>query len=246
MIGKSAVIALAFTLTGCGLIPRTGEPSRALQFADNLNLPAWDESREEFEANAKASGTDPNGYRNGQMVMSALTLDPTMILLSGFTPASASSHYQIAAWVPSDLAPSGGEEAVAVAEKTVAQAWAEISDKSPEEKAAMASRKLQYILDEPYGENGLTGSLTQLADMMVGVHPEKEQAPAFMQRSGEVYGPLVLGFGCLNSINQLEELERLSTALPDWFYIYNPGAKNILPKSVLNQGKHLYFVAPNS
>lgn len=87
--------------------------------------------------------------------------------------------------------------------------------------------------------------MTQLADMMVGVHPEKEQAPTFMQRSGEVYGHLVLGFGCLNSINQLEELELLSTALPDWFYIYNPGAKNTLPKSVLNQGKHLYFVAPN-
>lgn len=244
MIRKTAVLALAFTLTGCGLIPRTGEPSRALQFADNLNLPAWDESREEFEANAKASGTDPNGYRNGQMFMSALTLDPTMVLLSGFAPASAGSHYQIAAWVPADLAPSGGKEAVAVAEKTVAQARAEISDKSPEEKAAIASRKLRYILDEPYGENGLTGSFTQLVDMMVGVNPEKEQAPAFMQRSGEVYGPLVLGFGRLDSVKQLDDLERLSAALPNWFYIYNPGAKNALPRSVLNQGKHLYFVTP--
>lgn len=64
---------------------------------------------------------------------------------------------------------------VAVAEKTVAQAWAEISDKPREEKAAIASRKLQYILDEPYGENGLTGSLTQLADMMIGVRPEKSE-----------------------------------------------------------------------
>jgi hypothetical protein len=114
------------------------------------------------------------------MVISAMTLDPTMVFLSGFTPAPATSHYQIAAWVPVELAPSGGEEAVAVAEKMITHAWADISDKSPEEKAAIASRKLQYILDEPYGENGLTGSLTQLADMMVGVHPEKEQAPAFM------------------------------------------------------------------
>lgn len=239
------VFALAITLAGCGLIPRTGEPSRTLQFADNLNLSATDESREEFEANAKASGADPTGYRNGQMVMSAVTLDPSMILLSGFAPASAGSHYQIAAWVPADLAPSGGKEAVAVAEKTVTQAWAEIFDKSPEEKAAIASRKLQYILDEPYGENGLTGSFTQLVDMMVGVTPKKEPAPMFMQRSGEVYGPLALGFGRLNSYEQLEELERLSAALPDWFYIYNPGARNTIPKSVLNQGGHLYFVTPD-
>lgn len=244
MVRKSAVLALAFTLTSCGLIPRTGEPSRALQFADNLDLPAWDESREEFEANVKASGANPDGYRNGQMVMSALAFDPAMVFFSGVSQVSATSYYQIAAWVPADLAPSS-EEAVVVAEKTVTQAWADISDKSPEEKAAIASRKLQYILDEPYGQNGLTGSLTQVVDMMVGVRPDKGQAPSFMQRGGEVYGPLVLGFGRLNSIEQFVELERLSAALPDWFYIYNPGAQNVLPSSVLNQGKHLYFVTPN-
>lgn len=244
MARKFGALILALILSGCGLIPRTGEPSRALQFADNLNLPAWDESREEFEENAKSSGIDPAGYRNGQIMMSALALDPAAVFLSGFTQSSAGSYYQIAAWVPAELAPSG-DQAVAIAEKTVMQAWADISDKSPEEKAAIASRRLQYILDEPYGENGLTGSLTQLADMMVGVTPEKRQAPAFMQRGGEVYGPLVLGFGQLSSRKQFEDLERVSAALPDWFYIYSPGAKGVFPRSVLNKGRHLYFVTPD-
>lgn len=97
---------LVFTLSSFGLMPRTGEPSKALQFADKLDLPASDISRKEFERNAKANGADPDCYRNGQMVMSALALDPTMVFLSGFGQASSSSYYQIAA-------------------------WAEISDKSP-------------------------------------------------------------------------------------------------------------------
>lgn len=45
--------------------------------------------------------------------------------------------------------------------------------------------------------------------MVAGVTPEKEPAPVFMQRNGEVYGPLVLGFGRLNSYKQLEELGKV-------------------------------------
>ena len=64
---------------GCGLMPRTGEPSLALQIADEMSVPATDLSRKDYnELSRRNSGSSIN-YDG--VISGAVAMDPAMMLL---------------------------------------------------------------------------------------------------------------------------------------------------------------------
>lgn len=84
-MSRTILIAVFISvLSGCGLLPRTGTPSVALQIADAMSIPAYDMSRTEHEETFAVTGS--SGRNLDHSVSGAAQLiasgDPTMLLLS--------------------------------------------------------------------------------------------------------------------------------------------------------------------
>ncbi|MEK1907708.1 MAG: hypothetical protein AAAB13_18160 [Pseudomonas sp.] len=175
---------------------------------------------------------------------SLIARDPTMFLISGFIPAGIASNTHIAAWVPETMAVDG-KAAVVVAEKAFRKASAEVYGSTSQDKAQIKATPTKYIMGVAYGEGSPVHSVTQLVQMAAGHTPSLVPAPSFLTAQGKAYGPLFLGIhGHASNKEDLEKIERLSSLLPEWFYIYNPGLAQVAPATVLNNGKHLPFVEP--
>lgn len=247
MYRAAFAIGLSLALTGCGLIPRTGTPSTALQVADAMDVPAHDMSREEFNERLKAGSKDLGSQGNQNIdgaMHSLITRDPTMFLVSGFLPAGIASNTHVVAWVPREIA-TDGKAAVAIAENTYRKASAEVYGITPEDKEQIETTPIRYILGVPYGEGSPTHSVTQLYQMIAGYTPTLEPAPQFLSDQAKAYGPLFVGIhGRARNQEDLEKIQRLSALLPEWFYINSPGLAQVAPATVLNKGSHLPFVEP--
>jgi len=248
MYRAAFAVGLTLVLTGCGLLPRAGAQSTALQVADAMGVPAEDMSREDFTARIKAGSSDRDSAQNNQNIDAAMhsliARDPTLFLMSGFMPAGIASNTHIAAWVPETMAVDG-KAAVVVADKAFRKASAEVYGNTSQDKAQIEATPTKYIMGVAYGEGSPVHSVTQLVQMATGHTPSLGPAPTFLTAQGKAYGPLFLGIHGQASDNEdLEKIERLSSLLPDWFYIYNPGLAKVSPATVLNKGKHLPFIEP--
>lgn len=237
-------VVIASVLTGCGLIPRTGEPSVALQVADEMDVKATDMSRGDYEQLAKKSGAFSDAGINTTMAQGVLMSDPKLILVGGFLPRSVPSYVHYAAWVPQSQA-ADGDAALKLAKKAFIEALAGIQP-TPEAKAQTLSTSAPYTMGVPYGDNnGLTQPFVQLKQLTVGFTPKLTPAPAFMKTTGQVYGPIFVGVGTsYNNAEGAERVSKLASALPEWFYVYDPGLRGVAPRAVHHNGERLLFVAP--
>ncbi|MFP5421966.1 MAG: hypothetical protein ACLGID_10960 [Gammaproteobacteria bacterium] len=233
-------------LSGCGLLPRTGTPSLALQIADAMSIPAHDMSRVEYDETVAVTGS--SGRNLDHSVNGAAQLiasgDPTMLLLSGLTPGSPAARIQIAAWVPESLA-STPEKAVGVASRAYIEARADVYGKDENGREKLLSTKVKHVLGQPFGEGGLVQTYAQLFDLIADHSPSLVGAPAFMPENAKAYGPIFLdAWGAPANAEDIRLITEMSKALPSWFYIYNPGLPGVAARSILNQGQKLLFVEP--
>lgn len=137
------------------------------------------------------------------------------------------------------------EKGSVVAEKAFRKASAEVYGNTSQDKAQIEATPTKYIMGVAYGEGSPVHSVTQLVQMAAGHTPSLVPAPSFLTAQGKAYGPLFLGIhGHASNKEDLEKIERLSSLLPEWFYIYNPGLAQVAPATVLNNSKHLPFVEP--
>ncbi|WP_138943104.1 hypothetical protein [Pseudomonas sp. S9] len=233
-------------LSGCGLLPRTGTSSLALQIADAMSIPAHDISRAEYEETFALTGSrgrnlDHSLSGAAQLIASG---DPTMLLLSGLTPGSPAARIQIAAWVPESLA-STPEKAVAVASKAYIEARADVYGKDEHGREKLLSTKVRHVLGQPFGEGGLVQTYAQLFDLITDHSPNLAQAPSFMKGEGNVYGPIFLdAWGAPANADDIVLITKFSEQLPAWFFIYNPGLPGVSARSILNRGQKQLFVEP--
>jgi hypothetical protein len=246
-MSRTILIAVFISvLSGCGLLPRTGTPSLALQIADAMSIPADDISRAKYEENFALTGS--RGRNLDHSVSGAVQLiasgDPTMLLLSGLTPGSPAARIQIAAWVPESLA-SAPEKAVAVASQAYIKARADVYGKDEHGREKLLSTKVRHVLGQPFGEGGLVQTYAQLFDLIADHSPSLVGAPSFMPENGKAYGPIFLdAWGTPANAEDIRLITEMSKALPSWFYIYNPGLPGGSTRSILNQGQKLLFVEP--
>lgn len=237
-------VVIASLLTGCGLMPRTGEPSMALQVADEMEVKTTDMSRDNYERLAKDTGTFSDSGVNATMAQGVLMSDPKLILVGGFLPRSVPSYVHYTAWVPQSQA-ADGDAAVKVAQKAFLEALASIQP-TAEAKAQTLNSGAPYTMGVPYGDNnGLMQPFVQLKQLTVGFTPKLAPAPAFMNNTGQVYGPIFVGVGTsYNNAEGAARVNKLASALPEWFYVYDPGLRGVAPRAVHNNGERLLFVSP--
>lgn len=240
------ITVLISLLSGCGLLPRTGAPSLALQIADAMSIPAYDVSRTKYDAaveTARAGGHNLDHSISGvtQLIASG---DPTMLLLSGLTPGSPAARIQIAAWVPEALA-STPEKAVEVASRAYIEARAAVYGKDEKDTAKLLSTEVRYVLGQPYGEGGLIQTYAQIFDLFAGHTPSLVTAPSFMQETGKAYGPVFLDtWGPPASAEDITLITEFSKQLPEWFFVYTPGLPGVTSLAILTQGQKQLFIEP--
>lgn len=239
-----AVITLAVLMTGCGLMPRKGNPSEALLIADAIGMVQVDVSQQKFDEEIGATGAGKNydGTVSG-LLMLASTGSPTALILGEGASPSPHALFQIAVWVPESKA-RDGKDAIAVADKALTTAWAKHpAYVDPKPGVILPKPKLQHVLSKPAGQQGLS-VYSQLAQYLVYDYvPALSPAPAFMKTTERVYGPMFLSGYPHADLNPVT-LANLSADLPEWIYLYSPGKKGVLPAAFFNQGKPLYFVTP--
>jgi hypothetical protein len=248
MVRLIACITSALLLSGCGLIPRTGSPSEALQIADAMGIPAHDLSKADYTKMIAGRKVEGSGKNYDSAITGAFQLmgsgDPTMLLLSGLTARGIASNLQIVAWVPEDVA-SSPEQAVEVSSREFVKACANVIAKDEEQRQILLKQKVSYILGRPYGEGSPLHDLVQVYDLIADHTPSLVDAPQFMKTNKKVYGPIFLGaWGGFAKPEDIQFTLRKSEELPAWFYIYNPGLPGVAPSSVMNQGKHYLFLEP--
>lgn len=225
-------------------MPRMGEPSEALQVADAMEVPAKDMPRAEYEKRIKDAGTNQGDSSTDVMVMGAINGDPAMFLLGSFAPKSIASYVHFAAWVPQSMT-KGSQNAIKVAEATMLKAL--ISNASNEE----ACKKIrEYGMRDttglPFGEGGPVHASIQLKQLMVGFTPQLRSAPSFMNTTEKVYGPIFVRPNTrYTDADGAEWVEKIAGSLPEWFYVYDPGLRDIAPRAVHHNGERLLFVSPN-
>lgn len=248
MVRTTALIIITLLMSGCGLIPRTGTPSEALMIADAMSVPASDIPKAKYtEMMARRNGTG-DGRNLDNTVAGAAQLmasgDPTMLLLSGFTPRGISANIQFVAWVPEDVA-SSPEEAVDISSKTYVEASANAHARNEEERQKLLGNKVRYILGQPYGEGSPVHAFVQLFDLVADHTPSLVDAPPFMKTKHKVYGPIFIGArGGHAKAEDVQMTLKMSEQLPAWFYIYSPGLAAVAPRSIMNQGNQHLFVEP--
>lgn len=234
-----AVISLL--TSGCGLIPRTGEPSKALQVADAMEIPASDMARAEYERRLKDAGAKQGSLGTDNMIMGALLGDPAMFLLGGLTPKSISSYVQYAAWVPQSKA-KDADAAIEVARDAMRQA---LISASPEVSPEKFEYGVRHALGVPYGEGTPAHAVVQLKHLLGSFTPELQQAPVFMATTEKVYGPIFINIGTwYSTAEDAQVIHRVANALPSWYYQYDPGYPGVSPRLIRNSGRSLVFVAP--
>lgn len=219
---------------GCGLMPRTGEPSLALHIADEMGIPASDLSRQAYRELARSSSESSTNYEG--IVTGALALDPTIMLVGALANPGSARMVQVVAWVPESMASSGGEAAI-LAEETVRNAVFELSDTQKVEQLKRL-RWTPKAIGLPYGDVGIK-TYTQLYQITTGYTPDVRPAPSFMGIKEQVYGPLFLG----NPIAEGSPQD-LANKLPSWVYTYDPGSYSERPKAVYNAGATHLFIEP--
>ncbi|MCJ8170756.1 hypothetical protein [Atopomonas sediminilitoris] len=231
----SAFLALTLALTsGCGLIPRTGEPSLALQVADAMAIPAEDVSQAEF---ASQQGNVSGQANHDNLIDGALSLAPGMLLLGAFARPTASQRVQMVAWVPHDQAVSG-EAAIERAIAAAKQAMQRMST-TAEPQAEVSDNWRPYYLGMPFGDVGFK-SAKQLYQQLGGYTPSLESAPSFMASQQPHWAPIYLDISVVG-----EGAQAFTAKAPAWFYVYDPGQYKVRPKAIYNRGKAHYFVAPS-
>lgn len=160
----AVLTTLVLLMYGCGLMPRTGIPSEALMIADAMSVPATDIPKAKYTEMVTRAG---DGRNIDNTVAGAAQLmasgDPTMFLLSGFTPRSISANTQFVAWVPEDVAATA-DEAVNISSKAFIEAGANVHARSEEERQKLLENKVRYILGQPYGEGSPVHAYLQLFD----------------------------------------------------------------------------------
>jgi len=137
-------------LSGCGLIPRTGEPSTALQIADAMDIPAKDMSREKYNKLLEKSGG--SSVNMDSMVAGALSLDPAMIILGGSASPPPSQMVQVVAWVPVSEAATG-EEAVKLVENINKRIIRSFYDENFSDQDFQEKYLKPKVIGLPYGGN---------------------------------------------------------------------------------------------
>lgn len=215
-------------------MPRTSEPSMALQIADEMGVPAYDLSRKEYTELLKQSGGSSINFDG--VVAGVFAEDPAMILVGGLANPSSSKMVQVVAWVPSSMAPNG-EEAAILAEQTVRDAVFELSEKKEIERL----KRLNWApnaIGLPYGDVGFS-VYKQLYQMTAGYTPDLQPAPSFMNVNEQVYGPLFLGNPIATGSPQ-----DLAEKLPSWVYTYDPGSYGERPRAVYNSYATHLFIEP--
>jgi len=240
------ITVLISLLSGCGLLPRSGAPSLALQIADAMTIPAHDVSRAQYDEAVTTART--GGHKLDHSISGVTHLiasgDPTMLLLSGLTPGSPAARIQVAAWVPEGLA-STPEKAVEVASRAYIEARAAVYGKDEKDRAKLLSTEVRYVLGQPYGEGGLVQTYAQIFDVFAGHTPSLAAAPSFMQDPGKAYGPVFLDtWGPPASAEAIVLITEFSKQLPAWFFIYSPGLPGVTSRSILNQGRKQLFIEP--
>jgi len=223
-------------LSGCGLIPRTGEPSTALQIADAMDIPAKDMSREKYNKLLEKSGG--SSVNMDSMVAGALSLDPAMIILGGSASPPPSQMVQVVAWVPVSEAATG-EEAVKLVENINKRIIRSFYDENFSDQDFQEKYLKPKVIGLPYGDLGFK-SPVQLFQLMSGYVPELQQAPSFMRAQEKVWGPLYLG-----AIVGGKGVDSYSEAAPEWIYIYDPGKYKERPRAIYNKGRPELFVEPD-
>ncbi|MDH4562842.1 hypothetical protein [Pseudomonas sp. BN411] len=248
MLRLFVIATLSVLFTGCGLIPRTGSPSQALMIADAMGIPAEDMPKAKYnelrsrEGNASDSRNIDNSVAGAAQLIA--TGDPTLLLLSGFTPGSTAANVQVAAWVPADIA-SSPDESVAISSKAFIRARAETYATNEEARQRALRTQVGYVLGQPYGDGGPIHAFSQLLDMIADHSPNLVTAPAFMKSKEKAYGPIFLGArGRPANREELELTLEMSKHLPSWFFIYSPGLAGVSPPVIMNEGRELLFVAP--
>lgn len=248
MLRIAVLTTLALLMSGCGLMPRTGIPSEALMIADAMSVPAADIPKAKYtEMMARQNGAG-DGRNLDNTVAGAAQLmasgDPTMLLLSGFTPRSISANIQFVAWVPEDVAATA-DEAVNISSKAFIEASANVHARSEEERQKLLGNKVRYILGQPYGEGSPVHAYVQLFDLVADHTPNLVDAPPFMKTKRKVYGPIFIGaWGGHAKADDVQMTLKMSEQLPAWLYIYSPGLAGVAPRSIMNQGKQYLFIEP--
>lgn len=248
MVRTTVILVIALLMSGCGLIPRTGTPSEALTIADAMSVPATDISKAKYTKMMARRNGAGDGRNLDNTVAGAAQLmtsgDPTMLLLSGFTPRSISANIQFVAWVPEDVAATA-DEAVNISSKAFIEASANVHARSEEERQKLLGNKVRYILGQPYGEGSPVHAYVQLFDLVADHTPNLVDAPPFMKTKRKVYGPIFIGaWGGHAKAEDVQMTLKMSEQLPAWLYIYSPGLAGVAPRSIMNQGKQYLFIEP--
>ena len=244
------VLIIASLLMASACTSTDPNPSQALRIANAMGVPAKDIERKEWEKIVVKEGYSAEAVARGEFVMSSLQSwtsgSPTALLTSGLGPKKIESSIHIVAWVPEDQANSP-EEAKDLAALLLQKARSTISTSSNENNTDALNRKVKYIMTIPYGESGPFHGIEQIKQLATGGTPTLSPPPTFINSEKRQYGPIFLDLnGGVSSRDKIEEITKLSSALPDWFYIYNPGIKGISPNTIINRGYHQLFIKPEN
>lgn len=148
---------------------------------------------------------------------------------TGSTPAP-----QIVAWVPADKA-SSTSEAIDLAFRTYQDARSKAFTKISEEPL----KALKYPYNDKAHRNG---------DIIYDGQPTNP--PSFIKNKS-VYGPIFITYRWIiselldNGSTQFDSLTKISSNLPDWFYVYLPASKlrkSPLPPIIIHKGEPMHFV----
>lgn len=240
------LLPTAFFILCTACSSTSSQPSEALRVASAMGVPAKDLSKEDWEKSAANQGYSARAAARGELVVSSLQSwaagNPTAFLVSGFGPKKIESSVHIVAWIPEDHAKSP-ESAKQLAEKTLQKARADVLAKSDKEHSDISNQKIKYIMTMPYGESGPIHAVKQLKQLAIGANPELSTPPDFMREGNRAYGPIFLDInGGITAPEEIETITRISSRLPKWIYIYNPGIKGAFPNTIINQGHHYLFV----
>ena len=208
--------------------------------ADNLSAPRSSGGSGGLATAGLGYVSPPTGFSSA----GAASLGVGLFLLGGGS-AGPVYHYQVAAWVPEELA-SNPKEASAL----VRSAWLDAREK-------YFGGKISKLRHEPakYAD-GSGKKYDRLADLAAGnpapFDAPASAAPAFILVE-KAYGPIFLtdpsgelfADASRADKNGMDALAGIARHLPEWMYAYYPGRnwpKDFRPAAIYNKNGNLYFI----
>lgn len=263
-ISQLALAGAIALLVGCGSTPQ--QPKITLPDPQTVPREQWSDALNVFDAmglkgqrdipkamlsqaqGQQVSGSNVVGSAGDVFVGPSAGLGLGLFLLGG-GGAPAEGIPQVAAWVPADKA-SSPQEAIAVVTAAFEKARIASLDTEPRHMTVVTARY-------PTGWNpsvAFASIKDSMLDIPVQFNDGPHPAPASLNMgSKRVYGPIFihssqisLDAGWRDPHAYPDQMLKMSSNLPDWFYLYYPGSKfsrEKVPAAVYHTGKTLRFVS---